>query len=460
MQIPEEELCGLIDRVVHEGEPELVLAPLAQAPADLPSIWGQVLTAMDPRFAVTQMWKPLEDRLPRVWRALKERLRGVALLRTREVPASLIYFFKGARFWVEYRGGMPLAETHVPPSLLPAEFLDFYRIHDGWVLYESEDYGPLPSAGWRAVSTLWDEVAWKVPRGEITLDTAIVVYRDGDRLALGYDKPASTARPLVCSSDGTVEPLLDMWSAIDRHISELLEGLELASRRVAGEDVALARVEALALHRYKQLLALLPGSSAEAARLGGAAIHEQACDLLLKGVAIGGRRAANPTQIKACYQRALGEWCASVDSGGRPTPREVLDMFGLAHKLGDAATAHFVATIPGFLWLDGSPAAAHVQLLCELYHGVTALSVEHLEQVLGMTFDGGEPPDPQTEIVVRLLESLCRKDRVTYAEWREKADEKLCVGSAEMYARLPWSIRLAGFDAVALRIGIATAASP
>jgi hypothetical protein len=454
MQLGEQQYFGLFDRVVHEGEPELHIAPLSAAPDDLPAAWGKALTEHDVRPAMAQMWRPMADRVPRIFRALQERLRGVGLLRTEEIPASLLYFFADGNSLLVYRGRLPLGDKRLADARLPAEFLDFYRIHDGWFLYFSEDNGPAPRGEWRSLSELWPEVAWKVPPGELSLETSTVVYRDGDRLAFAYDKPDSTARSLVARGDGTVQLLLDIWTAIDRDVGEFLEGLAQAPGALSRERVSLSEEETKAMRRYDQLLSRVADQRSAAAHLGGAAVHEQACDLLLMRSAIYRRRYQEPGKTTEWDCRALHEWCAGIESGGPIEPGEVLDMFGLAHALGDAATAHFIATIPGVIWLDGSTEAARAQLLCELFVGDMALAAEHLEQVLGMTFDEEKPPDPHTEIVVRMLESLCQKNRAAYAEWRRKTVDKLFTRPGELNARLPWQIRLAGFDAVAFRLGI------
>src|SRR3972149_7340109 len=109
MKITEEQYYGLIDRVVHEGNPELLLGPLDRLTADLPSSWLTVLSASDPLEAAAHMWSPVADRLPRVCLALRERLQGVGLLFTDEIPASLIYFFTDGDYIFAYRGRRPLS---------------------------------------------------------------------------------------------------------------------------------------------------------------------------------------------------------------------------------------------------------------------------------------------------------------------------------------------------------------
>lgn len=450
MHIRQPHYYELIDRVVHEGEPELLLGPLVSPPSDLPPAWGEVLTAEDPRAAVAALWQPMADRLPRVWRALQERLPRVGLLRTEEVPVSLIYFFSDGDDSVKYRGRLPLAETKLAASRLPEEFLDFYRIHDGWVLYYSEDGGPAPSTEWLPLSDLWTEVDWKLPPGEVSLDTLTSVFRDGDELALAYDTSASSGLPLLCRDDGTIDVLLDMWAAIDREIGLFLEELDPAGG-VTAIDHAPIDLE----HEATRLLKRFPERRAAAAQLGGACVHEQAYDHFLERAWIARRGTGAPEKVVENYRQALQEWCACIGLGGQTNPEEVLDLFGLAHALGDAATGHFVASIPTPIWADDSLEAAQAQVLFYLVHGDMAFAATDLEELLGLAFDGEEPPEQQTEIVVRLLESLCGKNARAFREWRRKAVDKLCASPAERNSRLPWEIKLAGFDEVAFRLGMA-----
>ena len=90
MNISEEQYYELIDRVTHEGDPRLILGPLQVVPSDVPKTWADLLSARDPGPAAFVLWEAMRKRLPRTCRALFERLQRVALLRTDDVPASLL----------------------------------------------------------------------------------------------------------------------------------------------------------------------------------------------------------------------------------------------------------------------------------------------------------------------------------------------------------------------------------
>ena len=454
MRITEEQYYGLIDRVVHEGNPELLLGPLDQLTADLPPSWTKVLSASNPREAAAHLWIPMVDRLPRVCLALRERLHGVGLLLTEEVPASLIYFFSDGDYVFAYRGRLPLSEGRSKINHLPGDFLDFYRIHDGWVLYYSEDGGPAPSTEWVSLSDLWTEVAWKLPPGDASPDTLITVYRDGDEFALAYNISALPALPLSCRNDGTADVLLDMWAAIDREIGSFLEDLDLASDGMEEINQALTHIQRSAMDRYDALIKRIADRRATAAHFSGGGIYEQAYDLYLTSAWLERRRTRDQGKILEYYHQALQHWCMFVDLCDEASPQEMLDMFGLAHALGDTATSHFVATIPTSIWADDSPEALQARVLFCLFLGDVEHATAFVEELLGLTFDGEEPHDKKNEIVVRMLESLCQINPGAYAKWRQAAIDKLCENPAQPTAFLPWNFRLAGFDAVASRIGI------
>jgi hypothetical protein len=459
MVISDEQHYELIDRVTHEGDPELSVGPFPSVPTDVPSEWAQLLTSHDQREAIAQLWRPMADRLPRIYRALQERLWGVALLRTEDIPASLVYFFSDGDDWIPYRGHRPLSGSDLTSSSLPEEFLEFYRIHDGWVHYYSEDAGPMPSAGWSSLSTLWTAVAWKLPPGDISSEAALAVYRDGDELALAYDTSASPALPLRCRGDGTLDVLLDMWAAIDRETGVFLEELDLVANHVS---IRRSRTDAQskAAHRYEELIGRVTERHRLAAHLGGGGVHEQASDLLLNCALWERQGARQRDKIVEYYRRALQHWCTSIDLGGNVGPKRVLDWFGLAHALGDMATAHFIATLPTSIWADDSPEALQARVLLCLYLGDAEHASAFAEELVGLTVDGEDAPDPEAEITSGLLQGLCRRNASAYDEWRQRAVEVLCQSIANQRALFPWNLRLPGFDAVASRLGMKSRSSP
>ncbi len=320
MRISEAQYYELIDAVVREGDPTLIVAPLSSTPAEVPAGWAQLLTSPDPRAAIATLWRPVADRVPRIYRGLQERLHGVGLLRTDEIPASLLYFFSDGDEWIPFRGRPPLEERALRRSPLPKEFLEFYRIHDGWVHHHSEDSGPLPSAGWSPVSTLWSEVVWKVPPGEESYETAIAVYRDSDDFALAYDTSASPALPLRCYGDGTVDVLLDMWAAVDREIGELLEELDWSATASGRRGRFRADASSTHVSRYQELIARAAECHTLAAHLGGGSADEQAADLLLNCARLEREGAGDRDKIVGYYGQALRHWCASIDLRWRCRP--------------------------------------------------------------------------------------------------------------------------------------------
>jgi hypothetical protein len=203
--------------------------------------------------------------------------------------------------------------------------------------------------------------------------------------------------------------------------------------------------------RNEQLLQHLPGHPAAAHR-GGRYIHKQAYDLFLARAATDRKSGGTSKESLAQLRRALDEWCLSVEAGAETDASEMTDMFSLAHALSDTAAAEFVASIPPEIWFDESLVATEARVLLNLFHGKIDLAALDLDLLAGLCFEGDDPPDPQAEIRFRLLEALCQRNPSAFSKWRQTATEKLAVAAG---TRLPLEIWLAGFDAVAMRLGVA-----
>ncbi len=458
MQILDTHSDQLIDRVIHEGDPELWIGPLTIPPADIPLGWTKALTARDPTdqcAAVLRLWKPMEDRLPRVCRALRDRLRGVGLLRTAAVPASLIYFFSDGDDWFEFRGRLPVDEDRLSSSPLPADFLDFYRLHDGWVLYHTEDEGPVPSAEWGPVEDLWEgtpfgATQWNVPPGEVSFESFRVVFRGDEELTFGFDTSVEPALPLLCRANGTVEILGDMWAAIDDRTGAFLETLDQARAESAWNALELAECRRKAERRCEDLLKRFGDVESAAMRLGGAAFYEQWWKLLVQRAQGERESAGKPETIADYYRRALRQWCKSMECGALSEPKEVVDFFAVAHSVGDEGASQFIAALPLGTWTDDSLDGIQARVLFQCLLGDVEMAAAELEILTGLT----DPLDPGSEITLRLLESLCHKNRSAYAAYRRRFIEHDLRGSIDNALLIPRDTRLVAYEAVAFRLGL------
>jgi hypothetical protein len=455
MELGEDQLAELIDSVVDEGEPELTIGPLREAPADLPSLWTQALTSRDPAAFVADLWMPMASRLPRVYEAIRDRLRGVGFLRTEEREASLVYLFADRDSVFAFRGYLPLSEDEIEASGLPGEFLDFYRIHNGWVYFDSGDGGPLPASEWLPLSEVWEEVALKLPPGDGSPDTLLTVFREGSDLAIAYDTSRSPALPMHCRNDGSVDVLLDVWTSVDREIGELLEECDVRPGVTRAGAAARADSRPGAVQRRAELMTRAAERNAVAAHVGGGGIYEQLCDLSLTLARLEKNLGGQREEVVDQYRQALSHFCMSADMGAGVSPGEILDWFGIAHALDDTATAQFVASMPTSIWADDSLAALHARTLFCLYLGDVEHAKEFIDEVLGLTFVEGEEPEIEAEITARLLQALTERDAAGFATARKRAVDELTKGRGQRAALLPWSLRLQGFDAVARTAGIA-----
>ncbi len=224
MPLHEQQRFEILDRLAHEGETQLLFAPLEKPPLDLPPGWSELLACRDPGPAALQLWGKMRPRLPRIARAFEHRLHGLALLRTEEVPASLVYIFQSGQEVFAYRGSPPVS---TPPDA--PELRDFYSVHDGWVSLFTEDDGPMPTTAWNVLrKPLWPETQWRVHPGAGSLENFAAIYVDEDEEVFAIDTSKPLTQPLICRPNGTVEPMADLWDAIDREVGEFLLELDPA----------------------------------------------------------------------------------------------------------------------------------------------------------------------------------------------------------------------------------------
>lgn len=442
-----------ITEAITEGTPDLFVAPLVRPPDGLPESWKNALTARDPRLAVTEIWKPIADRLPRVYLALLDRLQGIALLKTEENPASLIYLFQGSPTTVMFRGYLPIERDDPRRSRLPDRLGDFYGVHDGWTDCVDENNGPRPLEQWLPVEYLWG-IKWQLPPGEVSLGDSVAFLRSDNRLALAFDQSGSPWQPLVFIGDGKVKDLADLWLAIDDMMGEVLEIFALVHAGHDGKPILHSSESEILRSRCDRLLQRIATGTLPDGRFPGTVYYQQWSRLLLE-------RAFLETQIsgvvqKACdlYRDSVAKWCTHLEHSSSTTPQDLLDFHALAHALGCDRDAAFLGSVPATMWGDGSLEAHQAYALFSLERGDLENGAITVGQLLEMTFEGNVNPIRYDEIVCRLLESLSQRDSRAYRQWRERAlGEQPHVDSA--YATwISWDVRIAAYDTVAYRVGL------
>jgi hypothetical protein len=455
MRLTEQQLYDLYDLAVGEGEAVLLPGPVRDLPSEVPPEWIEVLTTADCDDAAARLWAPLAGRLPRIQRALRERLAAVAYLATERGGVSLLYLFRDGEDLVAYRGRAPLSAADLAERMLPPEIGDLYRLHDGWTLYVEGDLGPLPAGDWVPLAELDLGIDWRLPPGDLAPDRISVMYRDGEDLLLGFDGSRTPALPVLLRADGSADCLLDPWEALDREIGDFLEELD---RTAPATPVATQPRAAVSPTRSLAFSTRFRAHQGLASHLGGGAIHRQTAAFLLARASQAGADPAGAAAVLEDRRRGLKHWCSAVELGAAVAPADLIGMFGLAHALGDTQTADFVLTIPAALWDDDSLAAVQVRVLVALGLGDRPLAANLLDELLGLTCDGDQPPAPADASAARLLEALVQRDPAAYATWRRHlmAAWGGDPGSAGQ-PDLPGSICIGGFDALAARIGLRAA---
>jgi len=206
--------------VENEGDPRFDLAPIQGLPAAAPNEWIEVLRDADSvQRVLERLWLPSRGLLPETIAELQKKLRGIGLLATRFTPFSLVYVFdnKGDPM---FRRGFPSRSVDRPEAtVLPAEFLDLYRIHDGWTDMNGF-MGPLPSEDWFDLSYLLDGDYSKIIPG-VRLQDFLIICNSGGSEYLGFDMSKTPPLGLICSVLEPVEVVpdvvrtLDEWMAVD-----------------------------------------------------------------------------------------------------------------------------------------------------------------------------------------------------------------------------------------------------
>jgi|KBSSwiStaDraftv2_1062776.scaffolds.fasta_scaffold69068_2 hypothetical protein len=217
MAVSKKHVNCVLEAVEDEGNPVLHVAPSKAQVAGIPPEWAAVLASPDARTQVVDVvWGPVSRRVPKIIQSMKRHLQGVGVLTTDSRPPSLIYFLtledKEPDF---YRGYLPAKKLPPVAKSLPSEFLDFYKVHDGWV-DQFEFLGPMRSTGWHPLS------------GDARTPSAkflVVLVASGGAL-LGFDLRKSPALCYVIpSGDDPPEIVPKIWTRLDKWIATQWEDL-------------------------------------------------------------------------------------------------------------------------------------------------------------------------------------------------------------------------------------------
>lgn len=215
MAVTQAHIDLVLERAAREGNPKLQLAPTHAKVTRIPKEWAAVLASENARTEVVKVvWAPMAPRLRRTLREFKRSLQGVAVLTTDSRPPSIVYFFtvKEGDLPHYYRGFAPAAKLPPVAKQLPDEFVQFYRMHDGWV-DAFQFLGPSPSWHWHTMSNKPKE-----PAGKFLI---IFVGNGGD--LLGYDLRETPPPCYLVTEDEPPEVVPKIWSEIDKWVSTQLE---------------------------------------------------------------------------------------------------------------------------------------------------------------------------------------------------------------------------------------------
>ncbi len=213
MPVTKSHIKSVVEWAEDEGNPVLHVAPTTETVRGLPPEWAGVLASADARTEVLKLWDPIARRVPKVLKQMKRSLQGVGVLATDSRPPSIIYFFtledKDPHF---YRGYPPASKLPEVAGQLPKEFLEFYRLHDGWL--DQFGFGPKRSTDWSPLGS----------DPETPASRFLVVCSASNGDSLGFDLEESPALCYMLTDDAP-EIVPKVWTELDEWISVRLEDL-------------------------------------------------------------------------------------------------------------------------------------------------------------------------------------------------------------------------------------------
>lgn len=214
MRIDETHLSELLDNVTSEGNPRLLVAPVAISEIRVvPMIWQELLTSPNADRLITRtLWAPVAQLLPKTVASIENKLRGLAILSTEKKRPSLIYLFTKEGDFFARRGYPPVTQLPEISRKLSVDISPLYDIHDGWVDFFSGDGGTMPINEWQVLGE-------SAPGRR---DGFLEVYSTGGS-SLGFDLSESPASPYAIWSEGDVEPLESWWNKLDQRLANNLE---------------------------------------------------------------------------------------------------------------------------------------------------------------------------------------------------------------------------------------------
>ena len=221
---PENCQDGLPEYIEDENEVQFEIAPLTRLPVNLPNAWKGILSANDPVGGVLEeLWLPWRALLPGTIAQLQEKLRCIGLLQTGKTPFSLLYCFEDDGEAVYFRGYPCRAIDRDEAKKLPSDFLNLYKIHDGWTGLVGF-MGSLPSEGWFDLSDIYDEEYSEMIPG-VRLSDFLVICDTGGFGYLGFDLSKSPPLALNCAVGEPVEVSPDIVRTLDEWMAYELGNL-------------------------------------------------------------------------------------------------------------------------------------------------------------------------------------------------------------------------------------------
>lgn len=205
-----------------------------EAPADVtamvPEQWWNLLTLNSSELSlegIRALWGECVGFLPYTFKEKQKLLHGLVVYKRENEDSSLLYIYRFKSGKLTFRQGyIPInknslsAEQQKYWSILPANFLRFYELHNGWYQLFSKSGGPMPVKEWFVIDRkqfdIEEEVIARMP---FPPERMLVTYSNGGGQYMGFVLPEAneSVKPVWWSLKYRDQPdtTINYWEEMD-----------------------------------------------------------------------------------------------------------------------------------------------------------------------------------------------------------------------------------------------------
>ena len=377
------ELRRRVDASDFGSDATLQWGPM-KPPADLPPEWRMLLESAVPAQVIRRAWGCFEDRLPRTLAAMSRALRGVAFVVHPSQPPSLAYACVHADDVFTFHGGPPADQGCKEMSALPRDFVEFFSLHDGWRLAESDQPILHRVEEWHALASVVDDIQIEARRLGSDQHHFLVVSELESYDLLGFNLGRKPPECVRWSPEVESELQLDHWLEVDESIAATIDQSDPVGLSTLAAPVSdPARVAAIR-RRTHELVTRAPALREEAVlRRQGVCLRDLAGQHLTHGLLDYLLR--EPLRlVRTQFGRASEELATAIELDYVPNADDLLDGLHAALVAGDTKTAQMLGGLPRDGWVGAEIPRSQLRAEVALLRRQDALAARHLERLSGL----------------------------------------------------------------------------